>query len=341
MSDPCRRPSCSRCTDGCSRRRGRSKRRIESGRGRPTADRAFDRALASAIASIPDGLRTRFAPAPTGFLHLGHVANALVVWDVARATGGTVVLRIEDHDRQRCRPEFEASLLDDLEALEFAPDEPSIADLRAGLPSDYRQSDNSEAYAAAAAKLDADGLVYACDCSRATFAVWTVAHGRAWRGPGCPGGCSSRRLGLRPDLVWRVSLGDGDEAWADLVLGPRSGPVALAGDLPIRDRHENWTYGLGVVVDDLRHGIDLVIRGEDLLEATPPQIRLGRLLGRAEPPSFLHHPLILRSDGRKLSKADGATGVRVLLAAGVAADEVRLEAAAAIGLSMTPGRSVG
>jgi glutamyl/glutaminyl-tRNA synthetase len=135
--------------------------------------------------------------------------------------------------------------------------------------------------------------------------------------------------------VWRVSLGEGDEAWDDVVLGPRPGPVAGAGDMPIRDRHGNWTYGFCVVVDDLRHRIDLVIRGQDLLDATPAQIRLGRLLGRAAPPRFIHHPLIRRADGRKLSKADGATSVRQLLDTDVSAAELRARAAAAIGLDAT------
>ena len=112
----------------------------------------------------------------------------------------------------------------------------------------------------------------------------------------------------------------------------------IGGDLPVRDRHGNWTYALCVVVDDLRHGIDLVIRGEDLLESTPAQIRLGRLLGRREPPRFLHHPLIRRPDGRKLSKADGATAIRDLLASGTAAADLRARAGAAIGLpSGSPG----
>lgn len=288
---------------------------------------------------MPPGPRTRFAPAPTGYLHLGHVANALVVWGVARAAGGQVVLRIEDHDRQRCRPEYEAALLDDLEALGLVPDRPTIASLRTAAPSPYRQRDNGAAYAAALATLDADGLVYACDCSRSTFVAWAAAHGRSWSGPGCPGGCAERRLARSAaGVAWRVALGDGDEAWADLVLGPQRGRPSEAGDLPVRDRHGNWTYALCVVVDDLRHGIDLVVRGEDLLDATPAQVRLGRLLGRQTPPLFLHHPLVRRPDGRKLSKADDATSVRELMASGAPAGGLRARAAGAIGLPGGPDR---
>ncbi|MBF8289837.1 MAG: tRNA glutamyl-Q(34) synthetase GluQRS [Chloroflexi bacterium] len=296
----------------------------------------FGDALRAAAGELPPGLRTRFAPAATGYLHLGHVANALVVWGVARATAGSVVLRIEDHDRQRCRPEYEAALLDDLAALGFSPDEPPIDSFRTRTASAYRQRDNGAAYEAAVARLDAASLVYACDCSRTTFAAWSAAHGRAWSRPGCPGGCAGRSLRRgRAGLTLRLALGGGDEAWTDLVLGRQVGePVGAqaGGDLPIRDRHGNWTYALCVVVDDMRHRIDLVIRGEDLLDATPAQVRLGRLLGRAEPPLFLHHPLIRRADGHKLSKADGATSVRELLAAGNTAALLRERAAGVIGL---------
>ena len=290
-------------------------------------------ALEAAIQDLPRDGRTRFAPAPTGYLHLGHVANALVVWRVAAAAGGHVILRIEDHDRQRCRLAFETGILGDLDALAFVPDEPSIPSFRSREPSPYRQSDNDAAYALAVSELDALGLVYACDCSRATFSAWKRDAGRPWSGPGCPGGCRARHLSrAAAGVAWRVALGDGEEPWTDLVLGPKLGEPTAGGDLPIRDRHGNWTYALCVVVDDLRHAIDLVIRGEDLLDSTPSQIRLGHLLGRPEPPRFLHHPLIRRPDGTKLSKADGATGVRDLMAAGASADEIRGAAATAIGL---------
>jgi len=252
---------------------------------------------------------------------------------VARATRGRVVLRIEDHDRQRCRPRFEAALLDDLDVLGFAPDEPSIAAFRTGEPSPYRQSDGGAAYAAAVEELRTRALVYACDCGRSTFAAWAVERGRAWSGPGCPGDCASRRLPREGGGgSWRIALGRGQERWRDLALGACSGDPSARGDLPIRDRHGNWTYALCVVVDDLRHGVDLVIRGQDLLAATPAQIRLGRFIGREFPPRFLHHPLIRRPDGRKLSKADGATSVRELLVAGATPAELRATAAGAIGL---------
>lgn len=285
------------------------------------------------------GPTTRFAPAPTGRLHLGHLANAIEVWGIARRFGGRVLLRVEDHDRQRCRPEYETALLADLDRLVLAADEPSTDALRAG-PSSYRQSDNGAAYAGALERLRAVTEVYACDCSRSTFAAWRETAGRRWSGPGCPGGCLARRLAWRSDRTLRLALGDGDEAWDDLLLGRTSASVSPDGDLPVRDRNGNWTYAFCVVVDDLRHGVDLVVRGRDLTDATPAQIRLARLLGREVAPTFAHHPLVLRPDGTKLSKADGATALGDLLDAGRTAEELFGQAAAAVGLLDAP-RALG
>jgi glutamyl-Q tRNA(Asp) synthetase len=266
--------------------------------------------------------RTRFAPAPTGFLHLGHVANAVYVWGLAATAGASVLVRIEDHDRVRCRPAFDAALVEDIGWLGFVAHE--------GL---MRQSDDETPYTAALGRLRDDVVVYGCDCSRTTFETWAAAHGRRWHGPGCAGDCRQRGL---DGPVLRASLGGGSERWMDALVGPCADEVAAAGDPPIRDRDGNWTYLFSVVVDDLRQGVDLVVRGRDLLAATPDQIRLGRLLGRERPPRFAHHPLVRHADGRKLSKASGDTGVRELRASGHAPADVIGMAAAAVGLVATP-----
>jgi glutamyl/glutaminyl-tRNA synthetase len=232
-----------------------------------------------------------------------------------------VVLRIEDHDRQRARPEFDAALLEDLAWLGFVADTGPV-----------RQSDDWTVYEAALARLRDGGLAYACDCTRSTFAAWTRQHGRRWTGAGCPGSCRERDLADAPGTGLRVALGAGDETWHDLRLGARRDAADREGDLLVRDRHGNWTYPFCVVVDDMRQGIDLVVRGEDLLDATARQIRLGRLMGRDRPPAFYHHPLIRKPGGAKLSKSDGDTGVRELRARGLAPAAVMGEAAAAIGL---------
>ena len=131
-----------------------------------------ERTTPADVAAFPRGARTRFAPAPTGYLHLGHVANAIWVWGVAGATDGRVLLRIEDHDRERCRPEYDAALLEDLAWLGFVADEGPV-----------RQSDDGAPYAAALERLRGEVLVYGCDCTRSTFAAWADEHGRRGRGP--------------------------------------------------------------------------------------------------------------------------------------------------------------
>ncbi len=268
------------------------------------------------LGSLPRGGLTRFAPAPTGYLHLGHVVNALWTWGLARATGGRVLLRIEDHDRTRSRPAYDAALREDLAWLGFLPD---LGPVR------QREPDALAAYAAALDRLRAAGVIYGCTCTRSTFADWATSNERPWSGEGCPGMCRERRL---PGPTLRVALGTGPEAWVDGLVGSCSAEVAPAGDLVVRDRHGDWTYGFCVVVDDLRQDVDLVIRGRDLLHATPTQVRLARRLGRREPPAFLHHPLVHRADGSKLSKAAGDTGVRELRAAGFSAADLITRAAA-------------
>jgi glutamyl-tRNA synthetase/glutamyl-Q tRNA(Asp) synthetase len=257
--------------------------------------------------------RTRFAPAPTGLLHLGHVVNAVHVWELGRRHGAEVWLRIEDHDRQRSRPEYERAILDDLDWLGFRPDRFTTDAFRAG-PCPSRQSDRGASYARAAEGLAQRGLVYACTCSRQQ-----IGEARAMGSPeerACPGGCAGRRLPLVEGVTWRVVLAPGHERFMDLLRGEQTQLVAAAGDVAIRDRRGNWTYTFAVSVDDRDQEIDLVVRGRDLLESTGTQIALGRLLGRTNPPIYAHHGLVLGSNGQKLSKSGGATGIRALRDAG-------------------------
>jgi glutamyl-tRNA synthetase/glutamyl-Q tRNA(Asp) synthetase len=245
---------------------------------------------------------TRFAPSPTGYLHLGHVVNAIYVWGIARASGGRVLLRIEDHDRLRCRPRYEQALLEDLDWLGFVADE--------GRHPPSRQSDHLVAFDDALASLDRAGLVYACDCSR-----------RRIGGHPYDGRCRNRGLPHGPGCGVRVRL-DGEPS----------------GDVLVRDRDGHWTYQFAVTVDDMRQGITLVVRGQDLADSTGRQVALARLLGREVPPDFVHHPLITDETGRKLSKSAGDTGVRELRAAGLAPETVVGLAAAAVGLIPAPAR---
>ena len=273
-------------------------------------------------AALPAPWTTRFAPAPTGRLHLGHVLNAIYVWGIARAHGGRVVLLIEDHDRARCRTEYETALLNDLEWLGFEPD--MIAS---------PQRDRSARYEQALASLTTDGLVFPCDCSRRTIA------GDAPEVPNeehrYDGRCRDRNLDGTATLARRVRMDDGTEAFNDLLLGPQVGAPSLqCGDLLVRDRLGQWTYQFAVTVDDLDQKIDLAIRGEDLLSSTSRQLRLARLLGRVEPLRFLHHPLLRHPDGTKLSKSRGDSGIAELRDAGRSAAEV-------IGLAASYGGLLG
>src|SRR6266851_6818888 len=268
---------------------------------------------------------SRFAPAPTGFLHLGHIVNAVYVWRETRARNGRILLRIEDHDRQRSRPELEAAMLEDLAWLGFAADEPPV-----------RQSERGHIYQAAVAGLRARGLVYACACTRAEIVSRVEPIARRRRplgrpaaarpeGPALrttrdselryPGTCRDRGLAEAPGLGLRVRLEPSVERFVDLRHGPQAQrPSQQCGDLLLRDRDGNWTYQFAATVDDCVQGVTLVIRGDDLLASTGRQMQLARLLGRAQPPEFLHHPLIMKSPTQKLSKSDGDTGIRELRA---------------------------
>lgn len=258
---------------------------------------------------------TRFAPAPTGYLHLGHVANAACVWREARDRGARVLLRIEDHDRTRCRPEYEAALREDLAWLGFVPD--------TEVP---HQSERGERYAEVLGMLEQRGLVYPCDCSRKDIAA--EAGDVVNEETRYTGRCRTRALDPATTLARRVIMQHGVERFHDLALGAQEqSPAEQCGDLLIRDRAGNWTYQFAVTVDDFDQGVTLVVRGEDLLASTGRQLRLARLIGRIDAPTFLHHPLIRKPGGVKLSKSDGDTGVRELRAAGASAGEVLARAA--------------
>lgn len=261
---------------------------------------------------------TRYAPSPTGHLHLGHVVNAIYVWGLARAVGGRVLLRMEDHDRIRCRPEYEASILDDLAWLGFVPD--------AGLHPLLRQSGRDEVYRDALERLRRSHHVYACACSRKHIA-----------GERYDGFCRDRALEDGPGRTLRVRFDERVERFDDRFLGVvEQVPASQCGDLLLRDRDGHWTYQFTVTVDDLVQGITDVIRGADLAASTGRQLQLRRMLGAPDRPRFAHHPLVLKPNGEKLSKSAGDTGVRELRRAGLTPADVIGRAAAAVGLISRP-----
>lgn len=251
----------------------------------------------------------------------------LYVWGLAALLDAEVILRIEDHDRQRCRVAYEAALLEDLEWLGF-----EWANRPLGERSDYRQSDCEEAYQGALRALASSQRVYRCVCSRkdrlhapAGPDGEPVYSGRC-RDAGHP---ADAPHGLR--LAWPPHALP--ETFPDGLLGPLAQqPELQCGDLLLRDRLGQWSYQFAVAVDDARHGVDCVVRGADLLPSTGRQIRLARLLGRREAPRFFHHPLALDASGRKLSKKQRAPALRELRRTGVSPGAVLGKAACAVGL---------
>jgi glutamyl-Q tRNA(Asp) synthetase len=261
---------------------------------------------------------TRFAPAPTGYLHLGHVVNALHVWGAAHDRDGEVLLRIEDHDRQRSRAEYEAAIVEDLAWLGFKHD----GELT-------RQSERQPIYHKALQRLIDRELVYGCTCTRAEIqgsGIGSQGSGIRDQGSGetrYANTCRDRGIPLGEGVGWRVIIEPGSERFFDEILGPQEqDPSEQCGDLLVRDRLGNWTYQFAVTVDDHVQRVTDVIRGVDLLPSTGRQIRLARLLGRQDMPRFRHHPLVMKSTAQKLSKSDHDTGVRDLRASGWTAEKV-------------------
>lgn len=263
---------------------------------------------------------TRFAPTTSGYLHLGHALNALYVWGIAGANGGKVLLRIEDHDRQRCKPEYEAATLEDIAWLGFQPDLGTQADY-ASNPSPFRQSNNPQRYQTALESLAEQGLVYACDCTRRQLAerIPTTPNAEVCY----DGHCRTRGLGWGGGVSLRIRIPDEPVSFTDLALGHQTQhPARQCGDIMARDRDGNWTYQFCVVVDDAAQHITHVIRGIDLLESTGRQILLARLLGHTTPPKYLHHTLLVDETGQKLSKRFFSESLAEMRQNGAKAEEI-------------------
>ncbi len=277
--------------------------------------------VAALAARLPPSPRTRFAPSPTGYLHLGHVVNAVYVWGLTAHLGGRVLLRYETHDRIRSRAEYVQAIADDLDWLGFHADEGPVD-----------QADDGR-YAGALAGLTEAGHVYACACSRKD---WAEPDGGAALAGVYDGRCRDRGLADGPGRSLRLRVQPGAEAFEDgRGVLHRQEPARLNGDVILRDRDGQWSYHLAVTVDDRDQGIDLVVRGEDLLDATGVQLQLARRLGRTRPPVFLHHALVMAGPGRKLSKSSRDSGVRDLRAAGASPAEVIGRALHLAGLTAT------
>ena len=249
----------------------------------------------------------RFAPSPSGRMHLGNVMSALLCWLSARSAGGRLVLRIEDIDPERSRDEYARLIVEDLRFLGLDWDEGEGA---GGAHGPYRQSGRTPVYEEALRRLDAMGLLYPCFCSRAELHDVTRAphasDGRLIYGGRCRNLNVQERAELsarrRPSLRLRVP--DETVRFVDGLCGPQAQNLREeCGDFIVRRSDGAFAYQLAVVVDDIAMGVTQVVRGRDLLDSTPRQLYLYRLLG-ARPPAYYHVPLLLAPDGRRLSKRE-------------------------------------
>jgi glutamyl-tRNA synthetase len=274
------------------------------------------------------GVKGRYAPSPTGTLHLGNLRTALLAWLFARAAGSRFLVRIEDLDAGRVREGLAEQQLADLAAIGLDWDPPVV-----------RQSERLELYADAIARLDADGLLYPCFCTRREIREASSApHGPLPEGA-YPGTCrelsaaarAEREASGRPPALRLHSAGT-VVAFEDRLLGPSQGVVD---DLVVRRNDGGVAYNLAVVVDDADQGIEEVVRGADLLEGTPRQIHLARTLGLPVP-AYAHVPLVLGPDGARLAKRHGAVNLADRAALGESPARVRGELMASVGLA-APG----
>lgn len=258
----------------------------------------------------------RFAPSPTGELHLGNLRTAAVAWLSARSDGRPFLIRMEDLDTVQAKPEHEAAQLRDLAAIGLDWDGEVV-----------RQSERFHLYDAALDRLAATGAVYECYCSRREIRLQIEASASAPHGPpgSYPGTCRDlteeqraerRAAGRTPALRLRTN-GETYE-FVDRLVGPWSGAVD---DVVLRRNDGVPAYNLAVVVDDGLQSVTDVVRGDDLLPSTPRHVMLQRLLG-IETPSYLHVPLVLGHDGERLAKSHGATTLSELEAAGTTVQDV-------------------
>ena len=275
---------------------------------------------------------TRFAPSPTGLLHLGSAYSALVAWRRAREAGGRFLVRIEDTDIRRCRREYKTAILKDLKWLGLDWD----GEVR-------RQSDHFSDYGRELDRLAARGLVYPCFCSRAKIEREIAASASAPHGPDgplYPGTCGhvapaerKRRIAAGREFCMRLDASRAAAAvgpydFVDEGRGRIAGEPLLMGDFVVARKDTPTSYHLAVTVDDHLQGVTLVTRGEDILPSTHIHVLLQRLLGYATP-LYAHHPLITDATGRRLAKRDQDFTVQSLRESGVSAAEVCRRALAA------------
>jgi glutamyl-tRNA synthetase len=287
-------------------------------------------------------IRGRFAPSPTGSLHVGNARTALLAWLDVRFRGGLVAMRVEDLDGPRVRPGLEARILDELRWLGLDWDEgPDVG----GPHGPYRQSERGAIHAAALDRLRGAGVAYPCFCSRAEISQASQAPHVSDEGPRYPGTCrdlsrdeQAGRAARRPP-AWRFRVPAGPVPFRDRFHGECSFDVAATvGDFVVARADGVPAYQLAVAVDDAAMGVTDVLRGDDLLPSTARQLLIYRALGLPVP-AFAHVPLVVGADGERLAKRHGALSVGELRERGVEPSALVGLLAAASGL-VPPGARV-
>lgn len=281
-------------------------------------------------------IKGRFAPSPTGRMHLGNIASALLSWLSARAQGGAWLLRIEDLDPQRSKREYSRIIEDDLHWLGLDWDEGGL-DGR-GDAGPYSQSRRGDIYARYLELINATGYTYPCRCTRAEIMATQAPHqsdGRIVYGGGCRPAVLPAFGADFDGASTRICVPDSIISFADGLYGPQHFNLAReVGDFILRRADGAWAYQLAVVVDDALMGVTEVVRGSDLLLSAAQQIYLYRLLG-LEPPRFAHVPLLCNAEGRRLSKRDGSLSMEHLRAT-MTAPQIIGRLAALLGLLPEP-----
>lgn len=267
---------------------------------------------------------TRFAPSPTGYLHLGHALAAWVAYDLAQRHGGKMLLRFEDIDVTRVRPEFYDAIEEDLSWLGIT---------WTGVP--WRQLERTDDYQTALEQLRSLGVLYPCFCTRKEITVMASAPQRddGLEGVVYPGICRHRTIDQQQQRIeqgerwaWRLDAEKaarlcGPLRWIDHRFGEMTLEPQYLGDVVIARKDIGVAYHLAVVVDDAAQGVTWVTRGEDLLASTHVHVMLQHLLGLSQP-HYWHHPLVCDEQGKRLAKRNDALSLRCLREAGVSAKEV-------------------
>jgi glutamyl-tRNA synthetase len=264
--------------------------------------------------------RGRLAPSPTGYLHRGHARTFWIAQKHCEAAGGVMILRNDDLDRVRVRPEFVAAMLEDMRWLGLRWSEgPDVG----GPHAPYSQSERLPVYRDAFERLKATGFVYPCSCTRKDVLVALGAPHGIDEEPIYPGTCRTNGRASSESINWRFRVTDGESlAFTDACFGPQQAMAGLDfGDFLVWRKDDLPSYQLACVVDDAMMGITEVVRGADLITSTFRQLLLCRALGH-EAPQYYHCPLILDETGQRLAKRDSSTTIRGLREAGVSVEEI-------------------